>query len=117
MIRRFAILFALAVFFAPAAGATGDAARTARRDAADYHALFEVREIVAPKVLRADGAGRCRARGVAHILFRGRATSRPDARPKSCFSAALAAGRGSTITRTPPRRSGSSSGSIVSRTC
>ena len=71
MIRRFAVLFALAVFLAPAAGATGDAARTARRDAADYHALFEVREIVAPKVLRADGAGRCRARGVAHILFRG----------------------------------------------
>lgn len=70
--RRSAVLFALAVLLAPAGAAeTGESGRAARRDAADYHALFDIREIVAPAVLRADGSGRCRARGVARILFRG----------------------------------------------
>ncbi len=67
MIRLAALLIALAT---PAV-ATTEAERAARRDAADYHVLFEIREVVAPAVLREDGSGRCRARGVAHILFRG----------------------------------------------
>ena len=70
--RRLAVLPALAVLLAPAgAAATGESERAARRDAADYHALFDIREIFAPAVLRADGSGRCRARGVPRILFRG----------------------------------------------
>lgn len=71
MKRIAAAAIALAVsapFAAPAAG--GDA-REARRAAADYHAWFEIREIAPPALLRGDGTGRCRARGVAHILFRG----------------------------------------------
>ena len=70
--RRLAALLALAVLLASAgAAATGESGRAARRDAADYHALFDIREIAAPAVLRADGSGRCRARGVPRILFRG----------------------------------------------
>ncbi len=56
-----------AVFFAPPAAADAED----RRAAADYHALFDIREITAPVVIRADGSGRCRVLGVAHILFRG----------------------------------------------
>lgn len=61
----------LALAVAPSAAAMTDAERTARRDAADYHVLFDIRAIVPPAAPRADGAGRCRAQGVAHILFRG----------------------------------------------
>ena len=68
MIRLAALL---AVLCPLCAAAATEAERTARRDAADYHALFEIREIAPPAVLRGDGTGRCRARGVAHILFRG----------------------------------------------
>ena len=72
MTRRTAALFAFAALLAPSgAAAMGEAERTARRDAADYHALFELREVAPPAAPRADGSGRCRARGVAHILFRG----------------------------------------------
>lgn len=72
MTRRAAAALALAALLAPpGAAAMDEAARAARRDAADYHALFEVRELAPPAAPRADGSGRCRARGVAHILFRG----------------------------------------------
>lgn len=68
--RRLAAAAAALALSLPLAAA-GDDAREARRAAADYHALFEIREIAPPARLRADGTGRCRARGVAHILFRG----------------------------------------------
>ena len=71
MKRLVAAAAALAASLPFAAPAAGDDAREARRAAADYHALFEIREIEPPARRRADGTGRCRARGVAHILFRG----------------------------------------------
>lgn len=72
MTRRAAALIALAASLAPpGAAAMDEAVRAARRAAADYHALFEVREVAPPAAPRADGSGRCRALGVAHILFRG----------------------------------------------
>ena len=94
--RRLAALLALAILLAPAgAAATGESGRAARRDAADYHALFDIREIVAPAVRRADGSGRCRARGVARILFRGSRdleTGRPTEIVLRCRAGAQADG-------------------------
>ena len=67
---RIAIMVALWLV-AGAAPATTEAAREARREAADYHAFFEIREITPPAVTRDSGAGRCRTRGIVHIMFRG----------------------------------------------
>ena len=72
MIRAVPVVAVVAVIAAvlPALPAAADE-RAARREAADYHAMFEIRDLAPPAALREDGTGRCRGRGIVHILFRG----------------------------------------------